>query len=220
LAHQIRNYSNFTWLNGSFILDWLIHNIDVCCWVKNAWPVSVQGQGGRQVRTDADQLFDHYAAEYTFADGTRLFAQGRHLTNCYGFFGDIIHGATGSGILGEGQSDPRLFKGHKQTAETLIWRYKGDPCDQYQVEHDLLFKAIREDQPYNETERSCQSCFTAIMGRMACESGQQLNWDDAFKSDLSLAPDLDQYTADSPPPATPDAQGHYTIAMPGRTQVI
>jgi len=31
LAHQIQNYSNFTWLNGSFLLDWLIHNIDVCC---------------------------------------------------------------------------------------------------------------------------------------------------------------------------------------------
>ncbi|HWH72260.1 MAG TPA: Gfo/Idh/MocA family oxidoreductase, partial [Candidatus Sulfotelmatobacter sp.] len=48
LAYQIANYSNFTWLNGSFIVDWLIHNIDVCCWVKNDWPVSVQGMGGRQ----------------------------------------------------------------------------------------------------------------------------------------------------------------------------
>src|SRR5262249_23200042 len=37
LAHQIANYSCYTWLNGSFIVDWLIHNIDVCCWVKNAW---------------------------------------------------------------------------------------------------------------------------------------------------------------------------------------
>ena len=78
LAHQIRNYSCFTWLNGSFLLDWLIHNLDVCCWVKDAWPVSAQGQGGRQVRTEPDQLFDHYAVEYTFPDGTRLFAQGRH----------------------------------------------------------------------------------------------------------------------------------------------
>ena len=50
LEHQIRNYSNFTWVNGSFILDWLIHNLDVCCWVKDAWPVKAQGQGGRQVR--------------------------------------------------------------------------------------------------------------------------------------------------------------------------
>ncbi len=46
LANQIHNYSCYTWLNGSFILDWLIHNLDVCCWAKDAWPVSAQGQGG------------------------------------------------------------------------------------------------------------------------------------------------------------------------------
>jgi len=50
LAHQINNYCNFTWLNASFFVDWLIHNIDVCCWAKDAYPVSAQGHGGRQVR--------------------------------------------------------------------------------------------------------------------------------------------------------------------------
>jgi predicted dehydrogenase len=92
LAHQIRNYCNFTWLNGSFLLDWLIHNLDVSCWVKGAWPVSAQGQGGRQVRTDTDQLFDHYAVEYSFADGTRLLAQGRHIAGCWDYWGCTIHG--------------------------------------------------------------------------------------------------------------------------------
>ena len=28
LGHQIRNYCNFTWLNGSFLLDWLIHDLN------------------------------------------------------------------------------------------------------------------------------------------------------------------------------------------------
>ena len=32
IAYQISNYSNFTWLNGTFLEDWLIHNIDVSCW--------------------------------------------------------------------------------------------------------------------------------------------------------------------------------------------
>ena len=56
LAYQIQNYSCFTWVNGSFLLDWLIHNLDVCCWCKDAWPVAAQGQGGRQVRTDAGSV--------------------------------------------------------------------------------------------------------------------------------------------------------------------
>ena len=220
LAHQIQNYSNFTWLNGSFILDWLIHNLDVCCWCKDAWPVSAQGQGGRQVRTKPDQLFDHYSVEYSFPDGTRLHAQGRHMDNCWGFFGDVIHGATGSAVLGEGISEPLIFKGHNQTSENVIWKYVGPRCYQYQVEHDLLFDAIRKDKPYNETERSAYAAMTGILGRMAAESGKMVTWEEAMASDLELAPGLDDYTMDSDPPVKPDAQGRYPVAMPGQTNVL
>jgi len=220
LAHQIRNYSCFTWLNGSFILDWLIHNLDVCCWCKDAWPVSAQGQGGRQVRTEPDQLFDHYSVEYTFPDGTRLLAQGRHMDNCWGFFGDIIHGAKGSAVLGEGISDPCIFKGHQQTSANVIWQYKGPRCDAYQHEHDLLFEAIRNNKPYNETERSAYAAMTGILGRMAAESGNMITWEQAMASDLELAPGLDNYTMDSEPPVKPDAQGGYPVAMPGITKVL
>lgn len=220
MAHQIRNYSNFTWVNGSFILDWLIHNIDVCCWSKDAWPVAAQGQGGRQVREHPDQLFDHYAVEYRFADGTRLFAQGRHMDNCWGFFGDHIHGTKGCAELGEGISNPRIFKGHNVDNANLIWRYQGPRCDAYQYEHDLLFDAIRKNKRYNETQRSCNAAMAGILGRMAAESGQMVKWEDAMASDLELAPGLDDFTMDSDPPVTPDAQGHYPVAMPGKTRVL
>jgi predicted dehydrogenase len=218
LAHQIANYSNFTWLNGSFIVDWLIHNIDVCCWIKNGWPVSVQGMGGRQVRRDADQLFDHYAAEFTFADGARMLAQGRHMTNCWDFFGDLIQGTKGCAVLGEGQPKPRLFKGHQPVSENLLWSYKGPEWDHYQYEHDLLFDAIRNDKPYNETERCAKSCLIAIMGRMACESGKQITWDEALASDFELAPGLADLKWDGEPPARPAMDGSYAVAMPGQTR--
>ncbi|MFQ6130419.1 MAG: Gfo/Idh/MocA family protein [Armatimonadota bacterium] len=220
LAHQIRNYSNFTWLNGSFILDWLIHNLDVCCWVKDAWPVSAQGQGGRQVRTQPDQLFDHFAVEYTFADGTRLFAQGRHMAHCWGFFGDVIHGATGSAVLGEGIPQPRIYKGHKQTRENLIWQHEGPRPSPYDVEHEVLFRAIREDTPHNETERCAYAAMTGILGRMAAESGQEVTWEEALASDLVLAPGLDDFTMDSDAPVMPDAEGRYPVAMPGVTKAF
>ncbi len=221
LAHQISNYSCFTWLNGSFFVDWLIHNIDVCCWVKNTWPVSAQGQGGRQVRADLDQLFDHQAVEFTFADGTRMFGQGRHMNNCHDFFGDIIHGAKGSAILGEGQTKPRLFKGWNQTVENLIWEFKGAAINHYQREHDLLFDAIRNNKPYNETERCAKSCMTAILGRMAFESGQKLTFDEALASNVQLAPGFENIkTLDDPAPVAPRPDGSYPLAVPGKTKVI
>jgi hypothetical protein len=58
------------------------------------------------------------------------------------------------------------------------------------------------------------------MGRMACESGQKITWDEAMASNLELAPGLESMTADSNPPAMPDANGDYTIAKPGKTKVF
>jgi len=120
-------------------------------------------------------------------------------------------------VLGEGQPKPRLFKGHNPKSEDMIWSYKGPDCDQYQREHDLLFEAIRNDKPYNETERCAKSCLTAIMGRMACESGKVITWEEAMQSALQLAPGLDNFKWDSNPPV-PDPTGQYPVAMPGQTQ--
>ncbi len=220
LDYQIRNYSSYTWLNGSFFLDWLIHDIDVCCWVKNAWPVSAQGQGGRQVRTQPDQMFDHYAVEYSFADGTRMFVQGRHIAGCWGFCGNVIDGSTGSAVGSGWGQPPAIYKGHKRTAQDLIWRHQGPAGNDYQIEHDLLFDAIRHDKPYNEAERCAKAAMAGILGRMAAESGKQVTWDEALASNLELAPGLDRYTMESQPPVMPDAQGRYPIAMPGTTKVL
>lgn len=222
LAHQISNYSNFTWVNGSFYVDWLIHNIDVCCWAKGAWPISAQGQGGRQTRTEPDQMFDHYAVEYTFPDGTMLLAQGRHIARCYDVFSDFAHGSKGSALIMESlaAAKPRIYRNHCQVPQNLVWRYTGPEPDPYQVEFDLFFDAIRSDKPWNETERCAQAVLVSIMGRMAAESGQLVTYDQAMTSELELAPGLESYKIDSPPPAQPDAQGHYPIAMPGRTKAF
>jgi len=220
IAHQIRNYSNFTWLNGSFLLDWLIHNLDVCCWAKGALPVSAQGMGGRQVRTAQDQLYDHYAVEYTFADGTRLVAQGRHQTETWNCFQATIHGATGCAVIGENVRNPQIFKGHNPDATNLLWEFKDKPPkDQYQVEHDVLFDAIRNDKQINETDRCCEATMVGILGRMASETGKVVTWDEAMNSTTELAPGLDTLTMNSPAPVMPDENGNYPIAMPGVTQI-
>jgi predicted dehydrogenase len=220
MAHQIRSFHNFNWLGGSFILDWLIHNLDICCWVKGAWPAAAQGQGGRTIRTSPDQMYDHYAVEYSFPDGTRMFAQGRHMAECWGFWGDVIHGSKGAAILGEGVPDPLIYKGHNRTDDHVIWRYEGPKCDHYQLEFDLLFEAIRQNRPYNETQRSAYAALVGILGRMAAESGQEIRWEQALASDLVLAPGIESFTMDTAPPVVPDAQGRYPIPLPGQSKAV
>jgi hypothetical protein len=182
--------------------------------------VSAQGQGGRQVRTEPDQLFDHYAVEYSFADGTRMFLQGRQIAGCWEYCGNVIDGAKGTAIGNGWGQRPAIYKGHKRTRQDLIWTYKGPEYSDYQAEHDVLFDAIRRDKPHNEAERCAKAAMAGIIGRMAAESGKEITWDQAIRSNLELAPGLDQYTMDSNPPVMPDAQGHYPIAVPGMTKVL
>ena len=59
----------------------------------------------------------------------------------------------------------------------------------YQKEHDLLFAAIRKDQPINDGKRMATSTLLGIMGRMAAYTGQQVTWDQAMNSQDKLVPD-------------------------------
>ena len=223
LAHQIANYSCFTWLNASFLVDWLIHNIDVCCWAKNAWPVTAQGHGARVARKNPDQMFDQYMIEYTFPDGTKLLAEGRHNTGCWDIYSDFAHGTKGSAVIMDSLAapKPRIYKNHVQTPENETWRYSGPPCDPYNVEHELLFDAIRNNKPYNETERCARACMTSIMGRMAAESGKLINYDEALASNIEQAPGLEKIMSlDAPAPVQPDANGQYPVPVPGQTKVL
>ena len=150
-----------------------------------------------------------------------MLAQGRHIAGCWDFSGSVIHGSKGTVHTGEGVYKPRIYKGYKQTPENVIWQYNGPACNPYQVEHDLLFEAVRQDKPYNEAERCAKAALAGILGRMAAESGRAITWDEAMASPLELAPGLEKIASlDAPAPVVPDAGGHYPIAMPGMTKVL
>ena len=66
-----------------------------------------------------------------------------------------------------------------------------------------------------------KACLTAILGRMACESGKTITWEEALNSNLELAPKLAELKSlDDPAPVLPDAEGRYPIAKPGTTEVL
>jgi predicted dehydrogenase len=52
LMYQIQRFHSFLWASGGAYSDFYIHNIDECCWMKDAWPVSAQASGGRHYRGD------------------------------------------------------------------------------------------------------------------------------------------------------------------------
>jgi len=219
LLHQVQQFHGFFWAGGGFFVDWLIHNIDECCWMKGAWPVSAQGSGGRQYRGNAiDQNFDHYSVEYTFADGTKLFVAGRAIPGCHQEFASYAHGTKGSAIISTSAHSParcRIYKGHNPVKNDLAWAFSQPEPNPYQLEWDHLIDAIRQDKPYNEARRGAEASLVAVMGRHAVHTGQVVTWDEMLHHEHELAPNLDKLTLSSPAPLLAEPDGRYPLPHPG-----
>lgn len=219
LMYQISRFHGFLWLSGGAVSDFLIHNIDECCWIKDAWPVEAKAAGGRHYRNDyVDQNFDTYEIEYTFEDGTKLFMNGRTIPGCHQEFASYAHGTKGCAVIsqsGHAPSKARTYSGQKMTPKNLIWKCKDKEPDPYQLEWNDLIKAIREDQPYNEVERGVKASLVTSMGRMAAHTGQVITYDDMLNSEHEFAPGIELLTRNSPSPLIADANGKYPIPQPG-----
>jgi predicted dehydrogenase len=220
LLWQIRRFHAFLWASGGAFSDFLIHNIDECCWMKDAWPVKAHATGGRHYRGEnVDQNFDTYSVEYTFADGAKLFLDGRTMEGCYGEHSSFCHGTKGSGIIsvsGHMPSKCRLFKNQDMRDANITWACKQPEPNPYQMEWDDLIAAIREDKPYNETERGTEASIQCVLGRMATHTGQVITRDELMKVEHEFAPDVDKLTLESPAPLVADSDGKYPIPTPGK----
>jgi myo-inositol 2-dehydrogenase / D-chiro-inositol 1-dehydrogenase len=207
MEYQVRNWYYYNWLSGDHINEQHIHNIDVVNWIKNAYPVKAQGIGGREVRKHQryGEIFDHHFVEFHYADGSIMYSQCRHQKGCWNSVSEHVQGTKGSCDV----------SGHL-IRNSNPWRHKkaegGDP-NPYQVEHDDLFDAIRNNKPYNEAERGAYSTMTALMGRMATYSGVEIEWDKALNSKVDLSPS--KYEWDGVPVSKPGPDGSYPIPVPG-----
>jgi predicted dehydrogenase len=219
LLYQIRRFHSFLWASGGAFSDFLIHNIDECCWMKDAWPVQAQASGGRHYRGQAiDQNFDTYSVEYTFADGTKLHLNGRTMPGCHWEFASYAHGAKGSAVISTASHTPakcRIYKGQNFTKDDLAWSFPQPEPNPYQLEWDHLIEAIRSDQPYNEATRGAEASLVTAMGRLAAHTGQIITWDDMLHHEHEFAPDVDKLTMDSPAPLEAGPDGTYPIPLPG-----
>jgi predicted dehydrogenase len=221
LEFQLRHPNSFTWVSSGFFIDWHCHNIDVACWAKGAWPVSAQGFGGRCYK-EAGNQFDHYTVEYTFADGTKLFAFSRHMNGCWNTYSDYAHGSKGSTVIMEtlGQPKPKIYKGHDMVPANLVWEFGQPDPNPYHAEWQVLLDSIRQDEPHNEARRAGEADVAALMGRMATHTGQYITWDQALNSDFQFVKNIDNMTFETPAPIHEGLDGIYPAPQPGITKEV
>lgn len=197
---QLRNWLYFTWLSGDHIVEQHIHNLDVANWVFGALPVRANGVGGRQVRTqDAyGHIFDHFAIEYEYPEGQRLFSMCRQQDGTASRVGEHFTGSRGSS------------NAYDRITGANAWQHaelKG--MNPFVEEHRDLVASIRSGAPLNEGRRVAESTLTAILGREAAYTGQVVTWDELIASKQSLMPPAVALGALPVPP----------VPMPGETRL-
>ncbi len=201
---QIRNWLYFTWLSGDHIVEQFVHNIDVMNWVMGSPPERCIGMGGRQVRTDPayGHIYDHFAIEYVYPNGARVTAMCRQMDGCLNRVTNQVIGSEGQAKL-EG-FDTFWVRGKEN------WRWEGR-ANPYVQEHADLIASVRAGKPINEGVQVAESTLTAIMGRMAAYTGQEVTWEFALKeSNLNLVRDVTAF-GDMPVDE---------VAMPGKTPLV
>jgi predicted dehydrogenase len=207
------------WIGSGHMVDNLIHQIDECCWIKDAWPVSVNGLGGRvPLSEDLGQNIDIYSMEYTFADGAKAFCGFRRINKTRREFATFIHGtkcaAQFSGNVHA--ATVHMYKDWRIANDNIVWTPTKDAHSPWDYEWRVFIDNIRNDRPHNEAKRAVYSDLTSLMGRAACHTGQTVTWDDIMNSKFQFCDYLDDLDYDSPVPVRADEDGRFPTPVPGK----
>jgi len=181
---QTRNWLYFCWTSGDHICEQHIHNLDVINWALDATPIKCVGVGGRQSRTEEKygNIFDHFSIEYEYPRGIVVHSMCRQIEGTPGRCEEVFTGTRGTLITSPGRAEATSAPGD------ALWKFSGENPSPYTQEHIDLFASIRNRRAVNEARRVAESTLTAIMGRMAAYTGQEITWDQALNSKLDLSP--------------------------------
>ncbi len=200
---QLRNWLYFTWLSGDHIVEQHVHNLDVVNWAIGETPARCTALGGRQARTDSKygHIYDHFAVEFEYPSGATVLSMCRQIDGTPPRVEERIVGTEGKAVTRPGFA---VIEG------ASAWRFRGENPGPYVQEHVSLVASIVNGAGRNEAKTVAESTLTAIMGRMAAYTGQEVTWEQALNSKLDLTPPSYEFG----PLPTPE------VAIPGRTPLV
>jgi predicted dehydrogenase len=183
----LRNWFFEIALAGDIIVEQNIHTVDVANWFLQGHPVKANGTGGRRVRTDVGDAWDHFIVTYTYPNDVLIdFSSAQFTTG----FGDICTRICGS----DGTVEAHYFKECFLEAKKV----KIQPESTGNIYSDGAITNVKEfhqsivDGKFlNNTQQSADSTMSCVLGRMAAYEGKTITWDEMVKRNERLDPKLD-----------------------------
>jgi predicted dehydrogenase len=191
LEKRIRNFYWDRVLSGDVIVDQNIHVIDITNWVVGAHPVKASGTGGRKVRRDEGDIWDHFNVVFTSPEGVHVSFDSIQYQQ---YFWDV-----GVRYFGDEGVAEAYYDGRARLVAENGWDFasavseggfstSGDfgglhDCDTVKVRS--FVESIRSGRFHNEARAGAVAALSAILGRMAAYAGGEVTWDEMMASGQS-----------------------------------
>jgi predicted dehydrogenase len=186
---RLKNWVFDKALSGDIITEQNIHTLDVMSWIMNQAPLRAFGTGGRKVRTNVGDCWDHFVLTYDYPNDVGISFSSRQFP---------AHGLRPRGIRNRMFGTKGAMRA-KYGGQVLIKGenfYRGGKTGQiYRTgvrnNMDRFAEMIQKGDAANETvEPSVRSTLVTVLGRTAAYEGRMVTWDEVVNSQARMEPDL------------------------------
>jgi len=215
LERRIRTFFWDRVISGDILVDQSIHLVDLCNWMLGAHPLKAQGTGGRRVKDDPGDCWDHFDVTLTYPNDVDLslnsFQAGKALSDV----GIRLFGAKGvaelhyKGVVGIYGDDPWEWEGSVGPAsprrghaniyaiehESLADKAAGifhDALERADPEKEIAFiNSITSGKYHNQAGMGVETTLSTILGRQAAYRHGETTWEELLESNQSYDPELE-----------------------------
>lgn len=178
-------------LSGDIIVEQNIHTLDVMSWImKDSPPLRCTGTGGRRVRVDVGDAWDHFALVYEYPNNVGITFSSRQF-DAHGEPGGINNRMFGTkGVFLSRYGGDVMIRGGAETfyrGGSTKAIYKEGAENNIRAFHEQV---IKKDAANPTLEPSITSNLVSIMGRMAAYEHRTVTWQDVVNSKKQLKADL------------------------------
>ena len=190
---RLRNWIYEKTISGDIIVEQNIHIIDTTNWMLNGRPLKAYGKNGRAGRTDDRDCSSHYNCVFTYPKDVHVsFSSTQYGKAAWGV-GMQYYGTRGIAearydapvrISGETAWEyPGLGRPQAVDQQAAVTgRFRGALDDADANKQAAFIGSVVSGNLLNEAVSGAESVLSAILGRMAAETGREVTWEEMLKS--------------------------------------
>lgn len=199
---RLRNWVYDRKLSGDVIVEQNVHIIDVTNWMFQAHPLKAVGAGGRAGRSDAGDCWSHFNCVFTYPNDVHVsFASTQFGSSAWGV-GMQYYGTKGCAearydapvrLSGEQQWEyPGLGKAAvTDAAAAATGKFSGALDDADPNKQKAFIESIVSGKLLNEADTGAEAALSAMLGREAAYSREEVTWEKLLRSKEVWDPRID-----------------------------